>query len=332
MEMISFGTVFLELVFGQLHRLPAPGEEVFTDEFAISCGGAVTSATAAAAAGARAGLCTRIGDDLGSQVVTEHCAAAGVDLSPSSQMAGATAGITVVLNFDDDRGFVTHLPPSAAAGEQAEIQRWHSVMRAERPAWCYLHPGPWVPAFMRTARSVGCKIMLDISLGDEKERDIVLECVQLADIFVPNAAELLALTGSADLAAAVRSAAAWGPQLVVTRGAQGALVTSQDGSVVEVAEGVKHVPVRDLTGAGDNFAGALIAALIGGASLTKAVVAANAAGSLAVGTLGAVGELGTESTGAGWPLRPMVLKDVADALAAVNGPGGLRAGQRGAVR
>jgi sugar/nucleoside kinase (ribokinase family) len=332
MEMISFGTVFLELVFGQLHRLPAPGEEVFTDEFAISCGGAVTSATAAAAAGVRAGLATRLGDDLGSQVVTEHCAAAGVDLSPSSQVAGATAGITVVLNFDDDRGFVTHLPPSAAAGEQAEIQRWYSVVRAERPTWCYLHPGRWVPPFLRAARSMDCKIMLDMSLGDESQRDIVIECVRLADIFVPNAAELLALTGAADLAAAVCSASEWGAQLVVTRGAQGALVTSQDGSVIEVADGVKDVPVRDLTGAGDNFAGALIAALIGGASLTHAVVAANAAGSQAVGRLGAVGELGTESTGAGWPLRPMVLKDVAEVLAAVNQPGALGRGQRGAVR
>jgi ribokinase len=326
MEMISFGTVFLELVFGQLHRLPAPGEEVFTNEFAISCGGAVTSATAPAAAGARAGLCTRLGDDLGSQVVTEHCAAAGVDLSPSPRAVGATAGITVVLNFDADRGFVTHLPPSAAAGNHAEIQRWHSVVRAERPTWCYLHPGPWVPPFLRVARSLGCKIMLDMSLGDERERDIVIECVRLADLFVPNAAELLALTGAADLPAAVCSAAAWGAQLVVTRGAQGALVTSQDGSIIEVAEGVRHVPVRDLTGAGDNFAGALIAAMIGGASLTQAVVAANAAGSQAVGRLGAVGELGTESTGAGWPLRPMVLKDVADALAAVNQPGVLGQG------
>src|SRR6266849_5695425 len=259
MEMISFGTVFLELVFGQLHRLPAPGEEVFTDEFAISCGGAVTSATAAAAAGVRAGLCTRLGDD---------------------------------------RGFVTHLPPSAAAGEQAEIQRWHSVVRAERPAWCYLHPGRRVPPFLRAARSVGCKIMLDMSLGDETERDSVIECVRLADIFVPNAAELMALTGAADLAAAICSAAAWGAQLVVTRGAQGALVAGRDGSVIEVADGVKEVRVRDLTGAGDNFAGALIAALIGGASLTQAVAAANAAGSQAVGRLGAVGELGTESTGA----------------------------------
>jgi len=311
--MISFGLVFLELVFGQLHRLPAPGEEVFTDEFAISCGGAVTSATAAAAAGVRAGLCTMLGDDLGSQVVSEHCAAAGVDLSPSARAAGPTAGITVVLNFDGDRGFVTHLP-SAAVGERAEIKRWHAVLRDQRPAWCYLHPGRWAAPFLREARELGCKTMLDTSLGDERDRDTVIECVKLADIFVPNADELVRLTGAARLDEAVAAALAWGTELVVTRGQAGALVAGRDGAVTEVSRGVGQVTVRDLTGAGDSFAGAMIAALIGGASIAEAAVAANAAGSKAVGRLGGVGEVGA-GTGAGWPLRPMVVKDVAAVLA-----------------
>ena len=51
MDMISFGSVFLELVFGHVRTLPGPGEEIFTDEFAVSCGGAVTSASAAARTG-----------------------------------------------------------------------------------------------------------------------------------------------------------------------------------------------------------------------------------------------------------------------------------------
>ena len=82
MDMISFGSVFLELVFGHVPRLPGPGEEVFTEDFAVSCGGAVSSASAAASAGARAGLCTVLGDDLGSRVVMEHCTRLGVNLSP----------------------------------------------------------------------------------------------------------------------------------------------------------------------------------------------------------------------------------------------------------
>jgi sugar/nucleoside kinase (ribokinase family) len=313
-DMMSFGTIFLELVFGQLDRLPGPGEEVFTDEFAISAGGAVTSATAAAAGGARAGVCTRLGDDLGSQLTIEHCAALGIDLSTSIQLARPTAGITVVLNFAGDRGFVTHVPPKPST-ERREVDRWLDVLRAERPAWCYLHAGHGVPAFLRMARELGCKVMLDVSLGDEREGEIIIDCIKLADIFVPNTDELLRLTGTDDIEHAVAAARSWGTQLVVTRGADGALVSNQDGSFTEVTEGVGDVKVKDLTGAGDNFAGALIAALRAGAAVTEAVVEANAAGSKAVGQLGAIGQIGA-ATGAGWPLRPTASQHLATALTA----------------
>jgi sugar/nucleoside kinase (ribokinase family) len=314
--MISFGSVFLELVFGHVPALPGPGEEVFTDEFALSCGGAVTSATAAAAAGVPAGVCTLLGDDLGSVLVTEHCAAAGVDLSTSARVPRPAAGITVVLNFDGDRGFVTHVPP-ATQHQRPETGRWCEVLRACRPAWCYLHAALGVPAFLREARQLGCKVVLDTSLGDERDdRDIIIDCVRLADIFVPNSDELLRLTGTDSIGRAVAAAALWGTPLVVKLGAAGALVVGTDGSVTEVADGVRAVPVRDLTGAGDNFAGAMIARLLGGAQLPQAVVAANAAGSRAVGQLGAVGEIGGAGMSAGLKLRLPEVMEVASALSA----------------
>lgn len=312
MDVISFGSVFLELVFGHLPELPGPGEEVVTAEFSMSCGGAVTSATLAAAGGLRAGLCTVLGNDFGSQVVRAHCAAAGVDVSSSAAVSRPAAGITVVLNFAGDRGFITHMP-SAAAGERPLVEHWLEVLRRERPAWCYLHAGAEVLPFLREARELGCRIVLDTALSDLRPAargagdgwgsggggggggeagDVVIECVRLADYFVPNAGELIRLTGAADLDAALSVASGWGTQLVVTRGATGALLAGPDGLVTEVTEGVGQVMVRDLTGAGDSFAGALIAALHRGASLPEAVIAANAAGSRAVGLLGAVGEVG----------------------------------------
>lgn len=298
MDMISFGLVYLELVFGHIERLPLPGEEVFSDQFAISCGGAVTSATAAAAGGLAAGLCTVLGDDLGSQVVTEHCAAAGVDPSPSLRIAGPAAGITGVLDFDGDRGFVTHLPFDPAL-EEGQIDRWCQVLRAHRPAWCYLHAGRRVPPFLLLARQLGCKIMLDTSYGDARDREAVIDCVRLADVFVPNADELITLTGAADLDRAVAAARAWDIQLAVTMGAAGALLAAPDGTVTEVRAGVADVEVADLTGAGDSFAGAMIAALFRGAPIADAAAAANAAGSLAVGRLGAVGLVTAAWAGAG---------------------------------
>jgi sugar/nucleoside kinase (ribokinase family) len=281
--------VFLELVFGHVPTLPGPGEEIFTDEFAVSCGGAVTSASAAARAGAAAGLCTVLGDDLGSGVVQEFCTQAGVDLSTSRRVGRASAGITVVLNFDGDRAFVTHIPPRPAA-EAPEVERWREVLHRDRPRWCYLHGGSGVPAFLRDARAQGTRTVLDVSLGDERNREQVIDCVRLADLFVPNEAELQRLTQTASTEAAVAAARSWGTPLVVTRGAAGALVAGPDG-VTQVSEGICQVKVRDSTGAGDNFAGAMIGALAGGADLLTAVVAANTAGSRSVGTLGAVGEV-----------------------------------------
>jgi sugar/nucleoside kinase (ribokinase family) len=312
--MISFGSVFLELVFGHVPRLPGPGEEVFTEDFAVSCGGAVSSASAAASAGAQAGLCTVLGDDLGSHVVMEHCARLGVDLSPSVRVSRRSAGITMVLNFDGDRAFVTHVPPQAGRRVE-EIDRWRAVLRRTRPRWCYLHAGTGIPDVLREARQLGTKIALDISLGDERYGDVVLDCVRLADVFIPNEDELRRLTKTDALAPALAAAAAWGTPLVVKRGAAGALVATAD-RVTEVAEGVRRVRVRDLTGAGDAFAGAMIVALLRGATLTEAVVAANSAGSEAVGRLGAVGEVAVAGIStAGQTLGARFIDQVAAAAA-----------------
>jgi sugar/nucleoside kinase (ribokinase family) len=268
-------------------ELPRPGEEIFTEEFAFSCGGAVNSASAAARAGASAGLCTILGDDLGSRVVIEHCARVGVDLSPSVRVRRRSAGITVVLNFAGDRAFVSNIPPR---DRQPEISRWRDVLQRTRPRWCYLHGGPGVAEFLREARELGSKIALDVSLGDERDAEAVIDCVRLADVFIPNEDELQRLTGTEALEPALSAGIAWGTPLVVKRGAAGAVIASPDG-ITEVSDGVRNVTVRDLTGAGDAFAGAMIAALLRGAPLADAVVAANDAGSEAVARLGAVGEV-----------------------------------------
>jgi sugar/nucleoside kinase (ribokinase family) len=288
MDMISFGSVFLELVFGHVPALPRPGQEIFAEEFGISVGGAVTSATAAARAGARAGVCTQLGDDLGARVVTEHCEREGVDLSPSVRVARRATGITMVLNYDGDRSFVTHVPPRPD-DEPPELARWTEVLEACRPAWCYVHAGAGVVDFLRAARQQGTRIYLDVSLNGIGRSDAaVLDCIRLADIFVPNQAELTALTGADSVEAAIATASTWGPPVVIKQGAAGAMIVGPDG-VAPVSEGVTNVTVRDLTGAGDSFAGALIGELLRGVPLAGAVVAANRAGAQAASRLGAVG-------------------------------------------
>ncbi len=296
MDLIAFGTMFLEIVFGDVPSLPAPGEEIFADEFAISCGGAVTAASAASRMGVSAGLSTLLGDDLGSRVVEEYCHRAGVDLSPSQRVSGPAAGITVVVNYAGDRAFISYIPPRAQT-EIREHERWLEVLRQERPAWCYLHAHLGMAGLMREARDLGIRVAVDVGLNEiAADPAAVMACARLADVFLPNAEELLRLTGAPSLAAAIDTAVSWGPPVVVKRGASGAIVTGQPGrpGQTEVTEGIRQVRVRDRTGAGDAFAGALIGALSKGASITEAVAAGNTAGSDTVSRLGAVGEVDVE--------------------------------------
>jgi sugar/nucleoside kinase (ribokinase family) len=296
MDLIAFGTMFLEIVFGDVPSLPAPGEEIFADEFAISCGGAVTAASAASRMGVGVGLSTLLGEDLGSRVVEEYCHRAGVDLSPSQRVSGPAAGITVVVNYAGDRAFISYLPPRTQT-ETREHERWLEVLRRERPAWCYLHAHLGMAGLMREARDLGIRVAVDVGLNEIAANPAaVLACARLADVFLPNAEELLRLTGAPSLAAAIDTAVSWGPPVVVKLGASGAIVAGGPGRAghTEVTEGIGQVRVRDRTGAGDAFAGALIGAMCKGASITEAVAAGNAAGSDTVSRLGAVGEVNVE--------------------------------------
>ena len=61
-----------------------------------------------------------------------------------------------------------------------------------------------------------------------------------------------------DLAGAIAPAEDWCPWLIVKRGPKGAIAVDR-GQATEVSEGLLDVMVRDRTGAGDAFAGALSA-------------------------------------------------------------------------
>jgi sugar/nucleoside kinase (ribokinase family) len=288
-DLISFGTVFLEAVFGDVPALPGPGEEVYTGQFGFSCGGgAVTVATAAAQLGVHAGMGAVLGDDLGSRIIARHCRRAGVDMSACRWVSGPAAGVSVAVNFDGDRAFISHLPRVEG---RRDLGHWLEMLRIHRPTWCYLHAGPNVAPFIREAATLGVRVAVAVSLDSVADhRGDIVDCVREAGIFLANEAELLRLTGADSLGAALAQALTWGQCVVTTRGADGAVVAQPDGTT-HVRDGVLPVETRDRTGAGDAFAGGLLGALCQGAGIADAAVAGNRAGSRTVGVLGAVGEV-----------------------------------------
>jgi len=300
-DLISFGTIFLEAVFGDVPALPGPGEEVYTGQFAFSCGGgAVTVATAAAQLGVHAGMAALLGDDLGSRIVAQHCRRAGVDMAACRWVSGPVAGVSVAVNFEGDRAFISHVPRVPG---RRDLGHWLEMLAAHRPQWCYVHAGPAVAPFIARARALGVRVALAVALNDiTDDAANVVDCMREADMFLSNQDELLRLTGARSFDAAVAQAVTWCPRVVVTRGADGALV-AQPGGTTHVRDGILPVEVVDRTGAGDAFAGGLLGALCQGAGITDAAVAGNRAGSQTVSVLGAVGEVDMEGLSGEVPIR-----------------------------
>ncbi|MBI2440016.1 MAG: bifunctional hydroxymethylpyrimidine kinase/phosphomethylpyrimidine kinase [Lentisphaerae bacterium] len=102
-------------------------------------------------------------------------------------------------------------------------------------------------------------------------RPALLKVIRQVDLFLINDAEARALTGEEHLVPAARHLLKLGPRyVIIKKGEHGSMLFSRQGVVLSPAYPVDLV--RDPTGAGDAFAGALLGVLARAGSITSALV------------------------------------------------------------
>ena len=111
----------------------------------------------------------------------------------------------------------------------------------------------------------------------------VREVLAYTDVFLPNEAELAAVTGIADPASAAAQLTARGTTVVLKQGAAGAQAWWPDGTCR--APGIA-VSVVDTTGAGDSFDAGFLAGRLRGLPIQQCLAMAVAAGSLSTRAAG----------------------------------------------
>jgi 2-dehydro-3-deoxygluconokinase len=149
-------------------------------------------------------------------------------------------------------------------------------------------------AAMQHARQHGTRVAFDSNLRLslwplDRAQATIRHAVGLCDLFLPSLDDMTALTGLTQANDIIAWSHAQGAKQVVLKlGAEGALVS--DGPVQRTLPG-HSVQALDATGAGDCFAGNLLARLSAGDSLWDATTYANAAAALSVQGYGAVAPL-----------------------------------------
>jgi 2-dehydro-3-deoxygluconokinase len=255
---------------------------------------------AAARMGAKAGYLTQLGDDVFGDQLMALWHAEGVDTRGVARVAGGATGIYFVTHGEQGHRFsyrragsaASRMTPASLPAGPIESARWlhvSGISQAISTSAC-----DTVFEAIARARAAGTKVSFDLNFRPAlwlAPRALAMLRATLAqcDLFFPSVDEIEALTGLAAPDDIVRWSHEQGARAVALKlGAKGSRVSS--GSGAEDVPPHRVQPV-DATGAGDCFAGAMLARLAAGDALAQAARAANIAAALSTQGYGAVAPL-----------------------------------------
>jgi ribokinase len=275
------GSINIDLVV-VADRLPRPGETVLGGRLSVHDGGkGANQAVAAARAGAMVSIIGAVGHDEHGRRALAALEAEGIDISGVRQLDGEPTGVAIIAVGPRGENQIVVAPGANAAFtlDDADLAR---ITGSRVLLTNHEVPNDVIVPALRAASAAGVQSILNPAPA----RGLSAEVLRLGPILTPNEHELVVAIGNDETEAALDELTArHGGPIIVTQGPAGALLAEDDGH--EHFAGYPAPEVVDTTGAGDTFNGVLATWLAGGASLGEAIVAANAAASLSVGTAGA---------------------------------------------
>ncbi|RGC69204.1 Ribokinase [Micromonospora sp. MW-13] len=241
-------------------RLPRPGETLTAREYWEGVGGKGTNqAMTVATLGASVAFVGCVGDDAAGDLVRQRLAGRGVDVSGMIVVGGTPTGTALITVDGQGENVIVVSPGANAALDPVCIDRQSGVIGAAALTLMQCEVG--MPALERAAELAGGLLVVNPAPACPLPEALA----RRVDILVPNRTELALLAGTPvprrldDVTGAV-GRLGLAATVVVTLGAQGALVVEPDGQATHVP--ALPVQAMDTTGAGDCFCGALATALV----------------------------------------------------------------------
>ena len=271
MSIIVVGSINADLAV-QVHRHPKPGETLMGSGGTITPGGkGANQAVAAALQGASVRFVGAVGNDAYATPALRYLTKSGVDLTGISHVEDTTGLAVIAISADGENTII--VIPGANAWVDAEAVKQHTTDIAA--ADIVLLQGE-IPAegFQAAVDAATHRVVINLAPVVPVDRDALLQ----ADPLMANEHEAALVLQQLGYEVAEEDSKnpeklatdlldAGFASVVLTLGAAGALVATPEGSELVPSPKVTAV---DTTGAGDAFAGALVARLDAGDSLLDA--------------------------------------------------------------
>jgi sugar/nucleoside kinase (ribokinase family) len=297
-DVLVIGELNVDILLNKVRGFPAIGQEILADEMTFTLGSSsAIFAANLASLGVVTSFCGVIGKDMFGKYILEELNKKKVDTCLVSEVAQYQTGVTIILNYEQDRANVTH----CGAMECFDLS---NIPVDEFSQYKHLHLSSYflqkglqkdIVHLFQLAREKGMSTSLDIQWDPANEWMFPYErCLPYVDFFLPNEAEILALTGTHQLSDAFEALHAYSNTIVVKRGVRGALAYNK-GTYTEAVPYL-HSQFVDAIGAGDSFNAGFISSYLQGKSLQESLMFGNLAGAINTTAVGGTGAFSDRSS------------------------------------
>jgi sugar/nucleoside kinase (ribokinase family) len=276
-DLFVAGRPSVDVMFADLEQWPELGNDIDADALGVCAGTSFNTPAAANRIGLRVAYVAEIGNDVWSRMIRDEFEAEGISTEFLVAEARPLPAVSVALNMDGDRGFVSHWGGGPGVDDRIAERAVELIGSVEAR---HLHAQiDDAPALEVAARARGMSVSVDAFDGASwASPRPVDELLRGVDVLLANEAEACAMAGTPDPDAALERLAGNCDCVVIRRGPRGAVGVA-GGDVRAVP--ADPVEVVDTTGAGDCFNAGFLAGWLAGLpiehSLTLGVICGSAA-------------------------------------------------------
>ncbi len=280
-NILVVGELNIDLILSDINGLPAVGHEIMAGKMNITLGSSsAIFAANIATLGINTSFCGMVGNDSFGNFILEELKRKQVNTEYIRQSPADKTGLTVVMNYGEDRANVTY------GGAMENFSLAH--IPEDLSAFSHLHLSSYflqkglrndVPALFKKAKESGLTTSIDLQWDPENEWIFPFsECLPYVDVFLPNEAEILLLTKSSSIENAAIKLAPSANMIIIKRGSKGALAYHQGHFISSPS--MLHNSFIDAIGAGDSFNAGFIAKYVRGDRFENCLRFANLCGAI----------------------------------------------------
>jgi sugar/nucleoside kinase (ribokinase family) len=108
-DVVVIGELNVDIIFNEIAGFPAVGKEIIANNMSVTLGSSsAIFASNLSSLGIHVSFIGKVGDDTFAHVVLAALTAKGVDTDHIVRSAVLNTGVTIVLNYDQDRANVTY--------------------------------------------------------------------------------------------------------------------------------------------------------------------------------------------------------------------------------